>query len=210
MDWRRPFAVVSPGAVGAVYEALTSNMAPLSGRDVARRAGISPQGALEVLNRLTRAGIVTREDRPAVSYRLNAEHVAYRAVLELGELRSEAFRRMATDISGWKVACENATVFGSVARGEATDESDVDLLVVRSRRVDADDARWTDQIGDLAAQVRRWTGNDLSVVEVDIDGLRATGTTMADVVAEAARDGVVVGGAPLRVLLTRRARPSRR
>lgn len=206
MDWRHPHAAVSPGAIGAVLDALSSSADLVTGREVARRASLSAQGALDALNRLVAAGVVIREERPVIAYRLNPEHVAFDAVMALSDLRNEVFRRMANAVTSWTIRCTNATVFGSVARGDGSNESDLDLLLVRPGTVDADDARWVAQIGALAQAVRGWTGNDLAVVEVAEDELVGADTTLGDLLSAAQREGLTVGGTPLRSLLPLQAR----
>ncbi len=56
-----------------------------------------------------------------------------------------------------------AAVFGSAARGTMTAESDLDLLLVRAD--DAPRGVWDEQVGALATDVTRWTGNDTRPLE---------------------------------------------
>ena len=52
--------------------------------------------------------------------------------------------------------------FGSVARGDADSDSDVDVLIVVD---DLGSPGLHERVGQLHADVRSWTGNDLQVVE---------------------------------------------
>ena len=58
-------------------------------------------------------------------------------------------------------------VFGSFARGEASTDSDIDVLVVRPD--DADSEAWTDAISAFATSARRLTGNPVQVLDYDLD-----------------------------------------
>lgn len=57
----------------------------------------------------------------------------------------------------------HASLFGSVARGDGSVESDVDLLVVCPPRISADDPTWRAQLDTLAVDVYEWTGNHASI-----------------------------------------------
>lgn len=56
-----------------------------------------------------------------------------------------------------------AWLFGSAARGDGSETSDIDIAVVRADSVDPDDADWSSQLVELSDAVTRWTGNDASV-----------------------------------------------
>jgi hypothetical protein len=86
-------------------------------------------------------------------------------------------------------------------------ESDIDLLVLRSDTVDADDPLWRTQLDALASNVTAWTGNDTRILEFGVGEARR-GLAAGDGVLLAARDrGIVVHG-PLTYLseLGRKAR----
>jgi len=92
---------------------------------------------------------------------LNRDHLAAGPVLALAGLRGELIRRLRERLSAWP-ELNGAWLFGSVARGDADSDSDVDLLIV------ADDLQSHDlheRLSRLQADVRSWTGNDLQLVE---------------------------------------------
>lgn len=63
-------------------------------------------------------------------------------------------------------------MFGSAARRDASASSDVDLLVVRMATVADNDPTWSEQVGSLARQVERSTGNRAHIVELSSSELR--------------------------------------
>jgi predicted nucleotidyltransferase len=84
-------------------------------------------------------------------------------------------------------------VFGSVARGEAHRDSDVDLVVIA-------DQEW-DGRADLAQAVHERLGNDCDVLHLTPEDFTRPPAEREPVVAEILRDGVALIGA-----MPRRAR----
>ena len=88
-------------------------------------------------------------------------------------------------------------LFGSVARGEATPDSDLDLLVVRPADREPDEPVWQEQLSQLQTHATAWTGNDTRVLEFGEREL--TDGEPRQVLTDAARDGIELYGT-LRVL----------
>jgi len=175
MDWSNTASAVVPSLDGAVFAVLAGTTRPLTGREVARlaRRG-SRSGVQRVLNRLDGHGLVTVTNAgPAHLYTLNREHVAAPAVLALQDLRGQLFSRTLRALADWDPAPRAAAVFGSAARGDGGLESDIDLLVIRPADVRDDDLRWADQVDALAQDVRRWSGNAASIIQVTSDEMVA-------------------------------------
>ena len=61
---------------------------------------------------------------------------------------------------------QKIVLFGSAARGTMGRDSDIDLLVVRPRDVEADDDAWSEQLYEIANTVHRWTGNGTNILEL--------------------------------------------
>ncbi len=147
----------------------------------------SEEGIRNVLRRLTRQGVVSSERvGNAYSYRLNRDHLAAGPVIELANLQRTLLNRLEKRCASWRFPPVYAAVFGSAARGTITVESDIDLFLVR-----ADDAPrvgvWDEQVGALAAEVTKWTGNDTRPVEYTVRELTDAGAEpmLRDVLAEA-------------------------
>jgi predicted nucleotidyltransferase len=126
-----PFGGLIPGAYGAVLATLLRTSTPMTGRQIHRVAGTSQQTAQRVLHDLARLGIA--EVQPAGSarlYTLNRNHAAVPALRQLVQplnLLRDAITEAVADDHG-KV--QALILFGSVARGDATRDSDIDLLVI--------------------------------------------------------------------------------
>jgi DNA-binding transcriptional ArsR family regulator len=74
-------------------------------RQVARVAGVSHNRAHQVILRLAEHGLVlTEEQGPSKLCRLNREHLAATAVVELVQLRARMLEFLRQEIAGWAVA----------------------------------------------------------------------------------------------------------
>jgi predicted nucleotidyltransferase len=118
------------------------------------------------LRALVSSGVVLSEDQPpAKLYRLNRDHLAAASIEDLATIRGRLVAAMRSHLAGWEVPAWGAWLFGSAARGDGGEDSDVDVLVARPDGVDEDDVVWLDQVERLVADVTAWTGNRCSVVE---------------------------------------------
>jgi predicted nucleotidyltransferase len=135
---------------------------PVTVRALARHAGISPQGALSLVNELAEAGLVFAEPvGRALLVSLNREHLAAEPLSALVALRGRLVERLTAELNWPQLA--GAWLFGSTARGDGGPDSDVDLLLVAEENIDDDD--WAEATAHLSDHVRRWTGNHVQLVE---------------------------------------------
>lgn len=172
MDLANPLATVTPTLDAAVLLALSCTTGMSTGRQVHRMAATgSPDGVRKVLARLVGQGIVEAEDHAhATLYRLNRDHVAAEAIVELTRLRTRIVDKIKDAIQGWDVAPVHASLFGSFARGQAGRDSDIDILLVKDP-APVDEDVWQGQIDRLERDVLRWTGNPAHIVNVTTDRL---------------------------------------
>ncbi|WP_395656691.1 nucleotidyltransferase domain-containing protein [Nocardioides sp.] len=196
MRLQNPMSVVTPTLDGDVLMALASTSRAFTAGDLHRLIGQhSHTGIRKVLLRLELEGIVDAENvGNAIAYRFNSEHIAAPAITELAQLRSAYFERLRAEFQSWDPAPVFAAMFGSAARGEMGNSSDIDLFVVRPDGLD-DEAgeRWDGNLLDIQHRASRWTGNDVRALEMGeaevIENLHA------EPVLEAIRyDGVVLYG----------------
>ena len=194
----RPFRVITPTVDGDVLTVLARADAAFTPPQVRDLIGMhSVEGVRNALRRLTTQGIVSRERYGnAYVYRLNRDHVAARHVIGLARSGEKVLERMREQLASWTVPCEFAAVFGSAATGAMTDDSDIDVLVVRPNAVDVEaDSSWPEQVSELERVSTSWTGNDTRILEMSASEVAATIAT-EQILAEIARDGIVLSGTP--------------
>lgn len=182
-----------------VLRALDRRDAGLSGRALARVTGLTQSSAQRALVRLRARGVVLAEPvPPALTYRINRDHVAWTALAELVDLPERLRQRAAALIERWTVPPVSAILYGSVARGEASPGSDVDVLLVRPAGIRTDESTWQEQVAALGDAVRRWTGLPASVIELSVTEARRGLAGGEGYLLDAAATGLVVAGQPLR------------
>ena len=125
---------------------------------------------LRALRRLSDQGLVHVEAAGrAHLYRLNRDHVLTAPLIEMASATTRLRHQLADRVSTWQVPALHVSLYGSVARGEATSSSDVDVLVVRPESLDpAHVGIWEDQLAALEIEVYSWTGNHLSWLDTTL------------------------------------------
>ncbi|MCB1284369.1 MAG: nucleotidyltransferase domain-containing protein [Microthrixaceae bacterium] len=195
MDFVRPIEAIVPGAQGRVLEVLARTTDELNLRTIARLAGISPAQTSRVLPRLAYLGIVRRREVPPASlFSLALDHVAAGPLLALAASRQSVLDEIGRAASELVDLPISAIVFGSLARGEADAESDIDLAVVRPTHIDEDDDSWVDGLESLRQRVRDVSGNQVEILEVGVDDVAHKLTSNNPVWADICREGRVVYG----------------
>lgn len=142
-------------------------------------------GVRRVLVRLVGTGIVV--EVPG-GYLLNRDHVATPAIEALAQLWTALFERIEKSVSAWPEHPPLVGIYGSAARRDGDEDSDMDLLVVS----DTPDA--ADHSAELAQAVQRWTGNPTHVVTVSRKDLRRMRRAREPILAEWERYLVVIAG----------------
>ncbi len=137
-----------------------------SGRDLARRAGVSHPRATRVLANLSEQGLVAVERLPRTDlYRLNRQHALVEPLGQLFELepklKFELLSLVARELKARRLPVTEARIFGSAARSTMAPGSDVDLALVTSRQsVPAVEAA----AQEIAETVRERFGTRLNVL----------------------------------------------
>jgi predicted nucleotidyltransferase len=103
----------------------------LHGREIARRTGL-PAGTLtRELKRLAEAGLLKQERRGnQILYSANRSSPIYKELAAILRKTSGLADVLAESLASLANQIEIAFIFGSVARGEETSGSDIDLLIV--------------------------------------------------------------------------------
>ncbi len=184
-----PFGGLIPGARGAVLSVLLRTGAPLTGRQV--HGMVSDEYSLwsvqQALKALTRLGLVdTQTIGRAGVHTINDGHAAVPHLRALADpiamLRAAIETSVGSDV-------EAVIVFGSVARGEASEGSDIDLAVIAG-------PEW-DGRADLQDAVATSVGNGCDVLVFTPSQFQQLARSGEPVVSDIIRDGVaLIGSVP--------------
>jgi predicted nucleotidyltransferase len=204
MNLGAPFSTVVPGVPGVVLSILARTEQPLTGRNIASIAGqrASQSGVSRCLRELVASGMVIAIPAGAATlYSLNSAHVAYQPIKQLSAMYESILEQIRVEIRGWSPAPVAVALFGSVARGDAGDDSDIDVLIVRPDDIAADDYRWAAEVEALSRHVLALTGNRCDVLEYSAIELADLVRLGEPVVAELWRDALDLYGVPVRSAL---------
>ncbi len=169
MDFSQPFRVLTPTLDGPVLRALSRSDSAMTRPQVLSLAGEgSEAGIRKVLNRLVEQGLVIQE-RIGIhyTYRANRDHILWDAVEVIVAAHERLDARIKIHVSKWNIQPLSVELFGSVATGQSTIASDIDLMVVSPFVPDDQDEEWNRQVDDLRESVERWTGNACEILIMD-------------------------------------------
>ena len=169
VDFSQPFRAVTPTLDGPVLRVLARTTHPMTRQQVADLIGAASEaGVRKVLRRLAEQGVVI-EQRIGTHYTYvgNREHIMWPAV----EVFMSAADRLDTTIrehvEAWDLPALSVELFGSVAAGTSTADSDIDLMVYRPFLTEDQMGLWDSQVAELRMAVERWTGNACEILEID-------------------------------------------
>jgi predicted nucleotidyltransferase len=171
----------------------------ITGRGIARELGMSHATCIRSLNSLVDLGIITRK---RVGSSATFE-LAESAVL-ITEILEPAFRAesqllqglVGTILDGIKAKCTAVYLFGSVARGEDTPSSDVDLLLVLKQPGDRPSVERALARNKEKAYLRYRLG--VSVITYDYDQFQKMKPRKNPLISEVVKEGVLLFGKEVR------------
>lgn len=203
MNLGEPTQLVTPTLDGPVLTVLAHAGEELTAGMVATRCQRgSEAGIRNVLARLAAQGIVsTKTAGNAVLYALNRDHVGAASVAALADLRLVLWRQLGEAIANWPLPAVSACVFGSAARGDGDEASDLDVLVVRPDDVAVDHEVWAEQLSTLSRAGTRWSGNAVQLTEFSEAELRDAVFRREPLITELGRDAIDLAGRPIREYL---------
>jgi predicted nucleotidyltransferase len=206
MDLANPMQSVIPSAHGAVLAVLARTDLPLSGHQVAAltKPRFSQRRVNDVLRHLADSGIVLCEKRPPSNfYRLNHDHVAAAGILLLAGMSATLAARIRAELENWTVPPQAAWLFGSAARGEGNEQSDIDIfLILPTSDLDAAAVDiWERQTEVLTEKIMAWSGNRCEVVEMEAAELSAADDRNDLLVRDLREQAVTLAGGDPRDLL---------
>ena len=186
-----PLLDVAVGVRGVLLQTLARLEQPVTRRQLAAAAGVAAGHASAVIEELITTGLVTETPAGRSSMvELNRSHMAAEPLLALASLRGELVRRLRERLSDWSDLF-GAWLFGSVARGDAGVDSDIDLLIVAD---DLDSSELHDRLAQLISDVRLWTGNETQVVEHSLASWRELVRARNSLVDQVRLDGIALKG----------------
>jgi predicted nucleotidyltransferase len=186
-----PFGGLIHGARGAVLSTLLRTDARLTGRQVHALVGDrhSLWSVQEALKAWVQLGVVHTEIiGRAIVHAINEDHYAVAPLRSLLDPIA-ALTKTAAQIAGEDV--EAVIVFGSVARGDAQEESDIDLAVIAQ-------SGWDGRVA-LEDAVRKRLGNDCDVLVFTAKEFTSLAAAHEPVVDKILGDGVPLIGTMPRV-----------
>jgi predicted nucleotidyltransferase len=185
----QPLLDVVPGVRGHLLYALARSEAPITRRRLASLAGVAPGNANSIVDDLVQSGMCN--ETPAgrsLMVSLNRKNLAAEQVLALTSIRATLIDRLRSELSSWK-GLRGAWLFGSVARGDSNEESDIDLAMVFD---DPESALSTGHISQLQVVVQEWTGNELQVAEYSEASWSMLVSSRSPLVGQIRRDGIAL------------------
>ncbi|MSO43876.1 MAG: nucleotidyltransferase domain-containing protein [Thermoleophilia bacterium] len=194
MDLGAPYRVIETPFDMEVIRVLSGTTGALSGRRVAGlvRTGSRPT-VLRSLNRLAGLGLldVTAVGR-ANMFSFNREHLAAPALEELMTLRRRLIDVITEQVRTLTPPPRAAGLFGSAARGDGDEESDLDILLIS----DSGETPETWQLHEVADHLRRRVGNVANLHTLTSSALASLVADDAPIIADLRRDYVPVLGQP--------------
>lgn len=160
MQLHNPLRAICPTLEADILVALADGHPSTPGRLV-RERGIqaSISGVRRCLERLEGNGVVkAAEVGNRTEYALNSNHMLAAVVVEAARGTDRFIEFLSRRISHWSSTPLVVTLFGSAARGDMRNDSDIDLLFIIP---DAAGDDLYERIGDLALEAYGLTGNDV-------------------------------------------------
>lgn len=191
----RPLALFYDARRARALDVLLSSSDALTGREVARRADLSPTTANLALEELEQAGLVTsRLDGRSYRWRVRSDNVLVRQIHQLARVQDEEAAQVVVDALGAEPV--SVTLFGSTARGESGVASDVDLLLVAADR--EQDLLFRRRAYQVSSALRSVLGRPVHVIVMDKDKL--VRQRDSEFVKGVLRDGRTLRGTAIRDL----------
>ncbi|GAA2579058.1 hypothetical protein GCM10010435_64860 [Winogradskya consettensis] len=177
MDLSSPMDAVVPSLEGQILRVLAATSRPMTASTIVRlvHRGSAP-GVRVALRRLAGVGtIINDRIGKQYQYQANREHAAWPAIQAVvdfangfpAQLDAKISQTVRDGLAGWPEATGNnadvtCAVFGSLARGTADAESDIDLVLVVPDATPPDMAEALSE--RLTARVGAFTGNQVNVL----------------------------------------------
>lgn len=175
---------------------------PLTGREIARQTHITPWAAIKVLRILENSGLIEMKRAGRANlYSLRKETALFIELLSSLFKRESRFVEFSVEwlLGRLKQKPFSIILFGSIARGNEREESDIDLLfVVKSPD---EKKRFAALLSQIGSEFQVKFGKKISPYILTIEEFRRQHRKQEGVVKNAIEQGVVVYGRPLTEVL---------
>ncbi len=190
--------LLSSKAKVAILRVICHANAPLSGREIARRAGVWSSAASKALGELTASGILScRDHGRAKTYELESTDIPLVGHLrDLFMAEADRYRGFVAEVVHETPEALTVFLFGSEARSQAKPGSDTDVLIVVERKDETLEQRILDRCLDVAMR----HGIALSWHVADLQDLREWEATGNAFWRNVTRDGIRLHGSSLEAL----------
>ncbi len=186
----------------AVLRVLKDVLHPLSGREVARQAGMNHRSCLRALSALEELRLVTRQRGGRDHFfTMNRQHrLLHDGILPLLEVEAEFANSVGSALSrNLRRDVTSLILFGSVARREETPSSDLDLCLIVP--TSATKQKALEKVHALAPAVLRLYGIRISPLAYSVQEFRRAARQHRPPVREIISEGRVLAGASLKEVL---------
>lgn len=193
MNLGHPLSSLISTLSGQVLEVLANTTYPLSGRHVTRllRRDASQQGVQNALDELASHGLVEQISAGgSILNTLNRDHILAPYIIDIVNLRDELIQRIAAIVSEEAPELRRAILFGSLARGSADEESDIDVALI-----------WPDERSregteeNIAGRVAQLTGNACNLLHYTAEEFNAIAERTPPLHAAIESEGIDLIGA---------------
>lgn len=190
MNLSAPILDVSPGARGLMLQTIVNSENDVTGRELARRAGLPVSTAAGVLADLVQTGIVAMKSLSnGNAYRLNRDHLFAEPIIAMARALQNLTDAIRKEVAGWtQVQPIAGWLYGSAARGDGDRASDVDLFFVLPNSYDQ--AVWDEQAGSVIDRVNALTGNWVQVLPHKLDSFLELERSKSAFIANLRVDGI--------------------
>ncbi|MDJ0312025.1 nucleotidyltransferase domain-containing protein [Arthrobacter sp. H35-D1] len=188
MQLQNPLRAICPALEADVLIVLADGI-PRSPGNLVRESGVSGSvsGVRRCLVRLEQSGVVSASHvGNRMEYALNTRHMLSGLVVEASTAMQRFVGFLTARIAGWDEQPLQVTLFGSAARREMRNGSDIDLLFVVP---DSASDQLYAAISDLAISAYQLTGNDVRPMVYEVSEIQP-----APIFDSIHRDGVHVFG----------------
>lgn len=169
MRLQNPLLEIASDSDAAVLKQLAQTQVPMTARQISDLTpAVSLSSIRRSLDRLTASGLLVEEHLgPTRGFTFNRAHLLADHVEAIIKAGTELQRRIAASVEQWGLPIIGVVLFGSAARGEMTQDSDIDLIVLIPDEGDA--YAVGPRLDELAEQIHAWTGTTANVIAFNAD-----------------------------------------